>query len=549
MSEFLHPISETTFRQKYALTPSESWAERARTIVDFVCGSAGGTEHPIMSKEDRADLGYFIRNFMFLPGGRYIYYAGRQAKFYNNCFIFKSQEDSREEWARLNHDVMSALMTGGGIGNDYSVFRGEGHTLSRTGGVSSGPIPLMYAQNENGRNVMQGGSRRSALYASLSCWHEDIQKFLVAKNWHDMVIPGTDITIAQAKEANFNFPAPLDMTNTSVNYDTEWHQFGGMNDVFMKNVLQAMMTGESGFSFNMYDNEGETGRNACTEVTSSDNEDVCNLGSINMAQIDDLSTFQRVCELGSKFLICGSVRGELPTEGIRKVREKNRRIGLGLTGMHEWLLKRDLPYGPDDEIADWLEVYEATSELGANEHCDRLFLNRPVAYRAVAPAGTISLLAGATTSGIEPLYAVSYKRRFLAGGSNWKYSYVVDTAAKRIIDETGCDPESVETAVDLAADPERRIAFQAFVQKYVDMGISSTLNLPSWGSELNNEDKVEDMAKIIYKYSDKLRGLTFYPDGSRGGQPITAVPYDEAIKNEGVVFEEHESCKGGVCGI
>jgi len=253
--------------------------------------------------------------------------------------------------------------------------------------------------------------------------------------------------------------------------------------------------------------------------------------------------------LASKFLVCGTLRGDLPTDQIKKVREKNRRLGLGLTGMHEWMLKRNMPYGPSGELEQWLRIYKKQSEKGANEHCDRFYINRPVAYRAIAPAGTISLLAGATTSGIEPLYAVSYKRRFLTGGTEWKYSYVVDTAAKRIIEETSCDPSSIETAIDLAEDPERRIAFQAFVQKYVDMGISSTLNLPEWDSEHNNDDKVEDMAGIIYKYSDLLRGLTFYPDGSRGGQPITAVPYKEAINNEGVVFNEHESCKGGMCGI
>lgn len=81
------------------------------------------------------------------------------------------------------------------------------------------------------------------------------------------------------------------------------------------------------------------------------------------------------------------------------------------------------------------------------------------------------------------------------------------------------------------------------------MAISSTLNLPSWGSEWNNEDKVEEFAKIVAKYAPRLRGLTFYPDGSRGGQPITEVPYEEALHQQGIVFEENDACKGGVCGL
>jgi ribonucleoside-diphosphate reductase alpha chain len=81
------------------------------------------------------------------------------------------------------------------------------------------------------------------------------------------------------------------------------------------------------------------------------------------------------------------------------------------------------------------------------------------------------------------------------------------------------------------------------------MAISSTLNLPEWGSEANNEDKVEEFAQIVAKYAPRLRGLTFYPDGSRGGQPLTTVPYAEAVGKVGIVFEENDACKGGYCGL
>jgi ribonucleoside-diphosphate reductase alpha chain len=106
-----------------------------------------------------------------------------------------------------------------------------------------------------------------------------------------------------------------------------------------------------------------------------------------------------------------------------------------------------------------------------------------------------------------------------------------------------------DCAYDLAKDPERRIKFQADVQDYVDMAISSTINLPEWGTEHNNEDTVKPFAELLAKYAGRLRGFTCYPDGSRGGQPLTSVPYEEAIKHKGVVFEENDSCKGGVCGI
>jgi ribonucleoside-diphosphate reductase alpha chain len=407
---------------------------------------------------------------------------------------------------------------------------------------------------------MQGGSRRSAIYASLNWQHEDIPDFLKAKNWHNQtLVPG--VTNWDAKQVNFNHNAPLDMTNISVNYDEtatkiyaykEWAKGLEENPVFLENCRQAMMTGEPGFSFNFWNKKNETLRNACTEVTSEDDSDVCNLGSINLGNIESLDEFKDVVSLASKFLVCGTLRADLPYEKVYKVREKNRRLGLGLMGIHEWLLKRGYRYEVNDELHKWLAVYRDKSVQAANDHCDRLFISRPVAYRAIAPTGTIGILA-ATTTGIEPLYAVAYKRRYLTDGTKWKYQYVVDSTAEQLIKEYGIDPDSIETATDLATDYERRIKFQADVQDYVDMSISSTINLPQWGSKENNESRVSDFARSLASYAPRLRGFTCYPDGSRGGQPITKVDYKEAVQHKGVIFEENDICDitghGGSCGV
>lgn len=551
-SEFRTAIGRSVFYNKYAHHSSESWAERSLAITDAVVGSIGKTKSRLMSKDDQRDLTDIISKMMFIPGGRYIYYAGRSAAFYNNCYLLRAEEDTREEWGRLMQRAMSALMSGGGIGTDYSILRHHGAILKRTGGVASGPLPLMYATNEAGRNVMQGGSRRSAIYASLNWQHPDIPKFMRAKNWHEMEIhPG--FTVWDAKQIDFNYHAPLDMTNISVNWDDEWlyAKDREVHPLWLDNVKQALMTGEPGFSFNFGDKQNETLRNACTEVTSEDDSDVCNLGSVNMANCETIDEFAAAVELGSKFLVCGTMRAQLPYDKVYEVRERNRRLGLGLMGVHEWLLKRGHRYEMVPELEKWLAVYKEVSERAANEHCDRFFLSHPKGYRAIAPTGSIGMLAG-TTTGIEPLYAVAYKRRYLVDGDRWKYENVVDGTAETLINDYDLDPESIETAIDLAADPERRIAFQAGVQEYVDMSISSTINLPSWGSDLNNEDKVEGFAKTLSKYAPKLRGFTCYPDGSRGGQPLTSIPYDEAKKSKGVVFDEVDICditgKGGSCG-
>ncbi len=547
--KFRTELGETIFKQKYASNPYETWEDKAHTVVNNVCGTYDGKKNNLMDKSEQDELVQKISDFKFLPGGRYLWYAGREARFYNNCYLLRLEDDTREEWAGVTQRAMSCLMTGGGIGVDVSVCRPSGRQLRRTGGVASGPIPLLYTLNEVGRNVMQGGSRRSALYGSLNWKHEDATNLLVAKNWHDL--PAGDTNISALKQSDFNFPAPLDMMNVSLNYDDAWLNDlkRDKNPTFLKNVRQAMMTGEPGFSFNFGDKQNETLRNACTEITSEDDSDVCNLGSINLANIDSLDEFRDVVRLGSKFLVCGLIRAQLPYEKVRQTRQKNSRIGLGLMGMHEWLLKRGYRYEMVDELKEWMKVYERESKRAADEHCDRLFLNRPKGYRAIAPTGTISILAG-TTSGVEPIYAVAYRRRYLSDGTKWKHQFVVDGTAQGLID-SGIKPDSIESAVDLAADPERRIKFQFQLQKYVDHAISSTLNMPAWGTETNNEDQVEKFASIISHYAGGLRGLTVYPDGARGGQPITSVPYEEAHAKRGVIYEDNseEQCLSGVCGI
>jgi len=438
------------------------------------------------------------------------------------------------------------------------VYRPEGQTLKGTGGISSGPIPKMQMINSIGQKVMQGGSRRSAIYASLNWKHDDVDQFLTAKNWFDMPVGSTGKTLFDIKQEDFNFPAPLDMTNISVNYDTGWllnyWEKGDLGHVFRTNIHQALRTGEPGFSFNFFEKENETLRNACTEVSSEDDSDVCNLGSLNFARIDDLNQLQEVVQLATKFLLCGTLRATLPYEKVYKVRDLNRRLGLGLMGLHEWLIQRDHKYETTPELHRWFKVYEAESDRIAKEFANKLSISVPVAVRAVAPTGTIGILGG-TSTGVEPIFSVAYKRRYLKN-KRWHYQYVVDSAAQEMIELYDVKPDNIESALDLVTDYERRLNFQANVQEYVDMAISSTINLPAWESADNNEDKVEDFAQTLAKYAHRLRGFTCYPDGCRGGQPLTKVPYSEAIEKLGEEFEDniqaHDICEiskvGGVCG-
>ena len=549
--QFRSKFSEDIFNTKYSHEGAETLHELSCTLVNDVCQSK-------LTADEKEELIDHISNLRFIPGGRYLYYAGRDKKFFNNCYLLKAEEDNREDWAKLSWEAESCLMTGGGIGADYSIYRQEGQILKGTGGISSGPLPKMQMINEIGRHVMQGGSRRSAIYASLNWKHPDVDQFLVSKNWHNMPVGTTGQTIFDIKQDDFNFPAPLDMTNISVNYDTEWllnyWETGEVGDVFKTNVYQALRTAEPGFSFNFFEKENETLRNACTEVTSEDDSDVCNLGSLNFARIDDLNQLRDVVSLATKFLLCGTLRAQLPYEKVYEVREKNRRLGLGLMGLHEWLIQRGGRYETTPELHRWLKVYEAESDKTARDFADKLSISRPVAVRAVAPTGTIGILGG-TSTGIEPIFAVAYKRRYLKN-RRWHYQYVVDSAAQEMIEIYGIKPDKIESALDLAGDYERRLNFQANVQEYVDMAISSTINLPSWDTENNNEDGVEKFTKTLAKYAHRLRGFTCFPDGCRGGQPLTSVSYEEATEKLGEEFEDniqaHDICdisgSSGICG-
>lgn len=559
-SSFKTDFAERIFGNKYSQDGKYTWWQLAEVIVEDVCGSRWGTCNPLMAPDERDQLVDYIRRMLFIPGGRYLYYAGRPFKAFNNCYLLRAEEDTREEWSALTQRAMACLMTGGGIGSDYSRLREYGARLKRTGGIASGPLPLMDAINEVGRNVMQGGSRRSAIYASLAREHPDVRGFLAAKNWFDQPIGkavkanGLPYTHGDAKLEDFNHKARLDMTNISVNYGDEWlHLEDRAKDpVFLENCKQALKTGEPGFSFNFGDKSNETLRNACTEVTSEDDSDVCNLGSVNLGNIGDIAELRDVVRLASKFLVCGTLRADLPYQKVYEVREKNRRLGLGLMGLHEWLLSRSSPYEVTKELHKWLEVYQNESVLAANEHCDHLYISRPVAYRAIAPTGTIGIMAS-TTTGIEPLFAVAYKRRYLVEGTKWKYQYVVDATADRMVREYDVDPNSIDTAYRLSHDYERRIRFQADVQDYVDMSISSTINLPAFGTKGNQVGTVESFAATLAAYAPRLRGFTCYPDGARGGQPLTEIDYKDAIGHKGVEYDEVDICDitghGGSCGV
>lgn len=540
MSKQFSPFAEAVFKQKYSYNGVETWEETAKRVVKNVMGAVDA-DNGLISRLIAA-----ITARKFLPGGRYLYAAGRPFHQTQNCLLLRA-EDSREGWADLMQKATMSLMTGAGIGIDYSAVRGEGEHIRKTGGKSTGPLALMQMVNEAGRHIMQGGARRSAIWAGLNWKHADVLKFIEAKNWSE--------DIRKMKETDYNAYAPLDGTNISVILDRSFFRAYNSGDahakkVYTTTVRQMLSTAEPGFSVD-YTNKNESLRNACTEAVSEDDSDVCNLGSLNLARIESLEEMKQLVSDATAFLLAGTVYSDLPYAKVAEVRAKNRRIGLGIMGVHEWLLRRGYVYGPNEELAKWLEVYEDESDSAAGKYAKEWRLRVPVKVRSIAPTGTIGIIAE-TTTGIEPLFCVAYRRRYKGtDGKSTMYQYVVDPTAKRLV-EQGVRPEAIEDAYTLSEEVERRVAFQAWVQEYVDQAISSTINLPPWGSTLNNEKSVKPFGEMLLKYLPKLRGITCYPDGCRSGQPLVRVSYETAMQHEGQVFlEQADMCditKGGSCG-
>jgi ribonucleoside-diphosphate reductase alpha chain len=529
----LGAFASEIFQKRYASDPDETWAERARSVSDFVAG------------EDLklADEFYnIILPRKFMPGGRYLAQAGRAIPQLASCFLFRAG-DSREAWADLLGKHMMSLSTGGGCGTYYGDVRPSGQLIKQFGGTASGPISLMFMMNEVARHVLAGGKRRSALWAGLPWHHGDIEDFIVAKNW--------STAIRALKEQDFNFPAPLDMTNISVCLDDEF--FAKVNkdkktwDLYYRICKAMCKTGEPGFSVNVGDQSLDVLRNACTEVTSATSGDACNLGSLNLARIKDIDELQKITRLAVRFLYLGTTLSWLPHEDFRVVREQDRRIGLGLMGLHEWCLRHGERYEPNGELGKWLAAWESTSDDEAVRFSRKMKGPKPVAVRAIAPGGTISIIAE-TTNAIECIPCVAYKRRYLGQNGNWDTEYVIDPTTKRLLEEGVIkDPNDIEDSIKLSRDVKRRIRMQAFVQSFVDQGIASTINLPEWGEQGNaNATK---FAKILLEYLPKLRGITVYPDGARPGQPITPVKWETALKNQAQAKEDEESCAGGICSI
>ena len=372
----MQSFSDIINSARYQLPGETQWSHVVDRVVNTIFDP-----YPDLRSEKNLTR-HLMLTKKFIPSGRILRNTGLPYHQLSSCFLF-SAEDSREGWGKLNEKATLTLMSGGGIGVNYGAIRPRGSPLKSTGGVASGPCPLIKSVNELGRGVQDGGFRRSAIYASIPWDHPDVFEFILLKDWPSWLLA--------RKEFDINTIAPCDMTNMSVSLNQEFfdafenilhHKHEIARNVYSCVVASMCTHGEPGFQIDL---DNQTLRNACTEIISADDGDACILGHANLASLN-FNELELVAAMQSLFLLLCTEYTDQPTSSIRDVQRRNRRLGAGIMGIGEWFLKRELPYGAND-IDSWVREWSVCVDMYATHWAGKLGFPRPVATRAIAPTG------------------------------------------------------------------------------------------------------------------------------------------------------------------
>ena len=586
-------LGETIFKQRYARTPDESWVDACNRVANHV-GQA----------EDNGNREKWVPRFMdklvngqLVPAGRIWYGSGRVKGQLMNCFVAPT-EDSREGWGQTVKDMLIISGTGGGVGINFSPVRPRGTAIKGTGGEATGAVSLMEIVNQTGEVIKAGGGRRTALMMALEYNHGDIQEFLDAKldlgrlNNANVSVLVDDAFFDAVKEDS---EIELKFRNMTIQ-DAEGNpKTIPAKELWGKIIKNSWESAEPGILniglANKMNNLSYYKRVICTNPCGEqwlESYGSCNLGAINLAQHitdgemdwDGLADSVRV---GVRFLDNVLDVNHYPLKEIEDNCLKVRRIGLGIMGLGHALILLGKRYGSSeglktiDKIMKFIKerAYEASTflavERGAFEVYSDEFLRtgfvktlparikdnikehgiRNCAILTIAPTGTTSILAG-TSSGVEPLFAPAYKRRYYSNNSTGnervlEEEVVVDPLFRQMVEEgmTEAQKKAFASAHELSVEAHMKV--QEVCQKHIDNSISKTINIP-------NDYPIEDYGALMLKYGPKLKGMTVYRSGSRGNEPLSPMSVEEALAH---MDSEHEviegtaqsDCPSGVCEI
>ena len=495
----------------------------------------------------------------FLPAGRILAGAGtgRSVTLFN-CFVMGTITDSMDGIFSALREAALTLQQGGGIGYDFSTLRPRGAAVAGVGADASGPVSFMEVWDAMCRTIMSAGSRRGAMMATLRVDHPDIEEFIAVKR-----TPG--------RLTNFNLSVLVsDAFMAAVEADGDWTlSFGDKTyrTLKAKVLWDAIMRStydyaEPGVIF--IDRINEANNLSYCEAIAATNPcgeqplppyGACLLGSINLAKLVrrpfeadaamDLTELEKLVGTAVRMMDNAIDVSRFPLEAQAQEARAKRRIGLGVTGLADALIFCRVKYGSArsiELIQSWLATIsqaayrtsvELAKEKGPFPLYDRdSFLARPYIqalppdiYNAIAahgirnalltsiaPTGTISLLAGNVSSGIEPVFAFDYRRKILQPDGGRHEELVSDYAVHAYQEKFGKGavlPDYFVNAQTLI--PADHLAVQAAAQPFIDSAISKTINVPA-------EISFEEFSDIYRQaYEKGCKGCTTYrPSAVRG---------------------------------